>query len=143
MKGNKLFLLAVSLGQKIYEYPTTLSDFDRKELYSRYFSLIKRSAYLGNPDAMYELGQQYENTSYLNNNNPKKSFYWYSKACAGGHFEACNNLAFLYETGRGCAIDLDNALSLYRKSSQLGSISGKKNYKVMLKDMSNGGKYSK
>lgn len=143
MKGNKSFLLAVSLGQKIYEYPNTLSDFDRKELYSQYFSLIKRSAYLGNLDAMYELGQQYENTSYLNNNNPKKSFYWYSKACAGGHSEACNNLAFLYETGRGCAIDLDKALSLYQKSSQLGSISGKKNYKVMLKDMSRGGKYSK
>jgi len=143
MKGNKSFLSAVSISQKIYKYPNDLSYSDRKKLYLQYFELIKQSAYLGHLDAMYELGQQYENTSYLNSNNPKKCFYWYSKACAGGHPEACNNLAFLYETGGGCEINFDMALSLYEKASKLGSISGKRNYKIMLKDMSKGGKYNK
>lgn len=143
MKGNYSFLLAVSIGQKLYKYPNDLSDSDRKELYFQYYHLIKKSAYLGHLDAMYELGQQYENTSFLNVNNPKKCFYWYSKACAGSHPEAYNNLAFLYETGAGCEINFHTALSLYERASKLESISGKKNYKLMLKNMSKGGKYNK
>jgi TPR repeat protein len=39
--------------------------------------------------------------------------------------------------------NLNLALKFYKKSAELGSILGKKNYKLMLRDLSNGGRYFK
>lgn len=75
--------------------------------------------------------------------NPKKCIYWYSKACYNKHAEACNNFAALYETGQGCDLDLIKALQLYKIAADFGSENGKKNYKIMQKDLSKGGKYFK
>ena len=73
--------------------------------------------------------------------NPSKSVYWYKKACSQNQPEACNNLGNLYEKGEGCEQNLEEALLLYKKSSDLGYDLGKKNYKLMLKQMAFGGIY--
>lgn len=147
MKGKKTYAMAMAIHEKMYKHPSTLTPLEKKELYNEYFLLIKRSAYSGNVEAQYDLAQQYENISFLGmpnpKYNPKKCIFWYSRACNSGHAEACNNLAALYEMGEGCEKNLEMALSLYEKSASLGSQNGKKNYKIMLKDLSKGGKYNK
>jgi TPR repeat protein len=147
MKGQKIYSLAALISEKMYKYPSDLSEKERKELYYEYFSLIKRSSYLGHTQAQYEYAQQFENMSFLGVNNPmynpKKCIFWYSKACNKGHSEACNNLAHIYELGDGCEKNFDLALRLYEKSAELGSPIGKKNYKLMLRDLAKGGKYAK
>jgi TPR repeat protein len=74
---------------------------------------------------------------------PKKSVYWYTKACINNHAEAFNNLAFHYEIGKGCQQDLNKALELYKKSAELGYSIGKHNYKKMLRDLIEGRLYNK
>lgn len=118
-----------------------------KDLYDQYFSLIKRAAYLGHKDAMYEYAQQFEDISYLGMNNPlfspKRRNFWYLKAAESGHSEACNNLAHSCEIGSGLERDYVKALDFYRRSAELGSYLGRKNYKIMKRDMAKGGRYNK
>jgi TPR repeat protein len=45
---------------------------------------------------------------------------WYAKAASAGNPHACNNLALLYKTGRGCAINQELALSLFRQGAKEG-----------------------
>jgi len=103
--------------------------------------------YLGYKEAMYEYAQQFENISFLGVENPwfnpKKMNFWYHKAIEAGHPEAYNKLAHIYEMGQGVEKNNDKALEFYKKSAELGSVLGKKNYKIMLKDMSKGGRYNK
>lgn len=145
MKGKKAYQQAVLLHEKIYAYPSVLDEQGKEIIYYEYLDLIRKSAYLGYNEALFDLGQQYEATSFLGiknpKYNPKKCIYWYSKACNNGHSEACNNLAFFYEEGQGCEMNINKALELYRLSAQLGSINGKQNYKIMLKNISKGGIY--
>jgi len=145
MKGNKAYAMAMEINNRINEYPNILTTTKKKELYKKYLLLIRKSAYYGNVEAQYDLAQQYDNISFLGapnpKYNPKKCIYWYSKACKKKHAEACNNLAALYEIGEGCKRNLELALKLYKDSAELGSPNGKKNYKIMLRDMSKGGKY--
>jgi TPR repeat protein len=139
MKGEIIYLKAKSLHSKMYEYPNYVKEQKREKMYKQYLHLIRKAAYLGHPDAQYDLGQQYEDMNYLSihnsNYNPKKCIYWYTKACLQNHAEACNNLAAFYETGNGCKKDLKKALSLYKKSSELGYSIGKKNYNIMLRQI--------
>lgn len=136
MKGQKIYNLATLINEKLYEYPSDLNHEEKLKLYYEYFSLIRRSSYLGFIEAQYDYAQQYENISFLGVNNPlydpKKCIYWYSKACDRGHSEACNNLAHIYHLGDKCEKNLELALKLYRKSAELGSDNGKRNYKMML-----------
>ena len=145
MKGQKAYSLAKSIHEKFYQYPNELSETAKKELYNEYFKLVRKSAYLGHLEAQYDMAQQYESMSFLGVQNPiynpKKRIFWYSKACSKGHSDACNNLASIYELGEGCEQNLDLALRLYEKSAKLGSINGKKNYEIMLRDMAKGGRY--
>lgn len=135
MKGEKLYLKASLLHSKMYEYPNHLTESEKKKLYKEYVNLLRKSAYLGNAKAQYDLGQQYETMNFLHihnpNHNPKKCVYWYTKACMQDHAEACNNLATFFESGIGCRQNLNKALALYKKSAMLGSTLGKKNYKIM------------
>ncbi len=145
MKGTNAYNAALYVYKKISEHTSLLSVCKKRNLYKKYLSLLRESAYSGHLEAQYDLGQQYENISFLGmpnpKYNPKKCIYWYTKASKGGHAEAYNNLAHLYETGQGCQRNLQRALKLYKNSAELGSLHGKKNYKIMLKDMSKGGKY--
>lgn len=96
---------------------------------------------------MYEYAQQFEDISYLGINNPlfnpKRRNFWYLKAAESGHSEACNNLAYVYEIGEGLKKDYVKALDFYRRSAELGSSLGKKNYKNMKRDIAKGGQYNK
>jgi len=145
MKGQIAYIKAQEIHRMMYDNPALSNENQQKELYSKYFTYIKRSAYLGYREALYGLGQQYEDTSYLGRPNPMynpfKCVYWYTKACEKGHAEACNNIATFYEKGEGCKKDLQFALELYKRAANGGSSSGKKNYKTMFKDMAIGGKY--
>jgi TPR repeat protein len=145
MKGSKAYMMAMDIHKKMYEYPSELTSAEKEKLYEEYFLLIKKSAYYGNIEAQYDLAQQYESMSFLGLSNPRynprRCIFWYSKACELGHAEACNNLAAFYEMGEGCERDLEIALDLYKKSANLGSLNGKKNLKIMQKDLLKGGKY--
>ncbi|WP_462265467.1 tetratricopeptide repeat protein [Mucilaginibacter sp.] len=130
--------------QKLYF--EELDDLKKNILYTEYFLQIRKAAYANHLEALFDMGQQYEDMGYLGrpnpNYNPKKCIYWYTKACNNGHAEACNNLATFYENGEGCEKDLSFALQLYQKAADRGSASGKKNYKVMKHDLAIGGKYN-
>lgn len=112
----------------------------KKAIYNRYLNDIRYLAYRGIAEAQFDLAGHYEDIGFWGMPNPyynpKKCFYWYSKAVSNNHPEAHNNLASLYEEGRGCNIDLEKALELYELAALLGSPSGKKNFKIMKKQMS-------
>lgn len=143
MKGQKAYQLATTVFKEMQS--RSHDEEEQNLLYFRYLGLIKKAAYKGHTEAIYDLGQQYEDVGYLGIPNPmynaRKCVYWYKKACEGNHPEACNNLATFYESGNGCDKDLNKALALYKRSADLGYSIGKKNYKIMTKDMSKGGKY--
>ena len=145
MKGRKGYELAILIHKKMYNLPSVLDKSEKRKLYNEYLALIRKSAYLGYKEALFDLGQQYEKISFLGVDNPmyspKKCVYWYSKACDKGHAEACNNLAALYEEGIGCEMNLQKAVELYKLSADLGSINGRGNYRIMLKNISKGGIY--
>jgi TPR repeat protein len=145
MKGQKAYSSAIEIHKILYSRGGELNESEKTKLYNRYFALIKKAAYLGHSEGLFDLGQQYEDISFLGIPNPlynpQKCVYWYSKACKNGHAEACNNLAHLYEKGEGCHQNLNLAFQLYQRSADLGSPNGKKNYKIMRRDLSKGGKY--
>ncbi|MCS3799360.1 tetratricopeptide repeat protein [Niastella sp. OAS944] len=135
MKGDRVYLKARAVHEKMYISPGQIKEEDGRNIYNEYFKLLKRAAYLGHADAQYDLGQQYETMNYLSlenpNYNPAKCIYWYTKASAQDHAAACNNLASFYESGEGCEKDVEKALALYKKSADLGDPLGEKNYKIM------------
>ncbi|NHA06098.1 sel1 repeat family protein [Mucilaginibacter sp. HC2] len=145
MKGHKNYLLALEVNKKMYE--KGLRTEEQVELYSQYFKYIKKAAYQGYVEALFDMGQQYEDVGFLGIPNPlfdpKKCVYWYTKACNKGHAIACNNLSNFYALGDGCQQDFDRALELLKRSAELGSELGKKNYKMKLRDLANTGKYLK
>lgn len=146
MQKTKLFDEAIKIIDAIY-LDKSLSLEVRKVLYERYCQIIRKCAYRGIPEAQYEYGQLFEKTSWESpinpRYNPKRSFYWYTKACKNNIGISCNNLAFMYETGLGCNVDINKALELYKKASILGNDSGKKNYKKLKKDMEKKDIYNK
>jgi TPR repeat protein len=145
MKGQKAYNLVRIIHERMYSKSYGVSE--QHILYTQYFELIKKAAYQGHVEALYDMGQQYEDIGYLGIPNPmynaKKCVYWYTKACEEGHAEACNNLASYYEKGEGCEQNFNIALNLYKRAAELGSPNGKKNHKIMIKDMAKGGKYDK
>ncbi len=139
MKGDKAFRQARELNRELYARHEQLSDEQKREMYAGYLTLLKKAAYAGHPEAQFQLGQQYEDIGYWGMNNPmynpKKSFYWYTKACAANVAEACNSLASAYETGAGCKKDIKTALALYKRATELGCKHASRNYKLMLKQV--------
>ena len=145
MKGEKAYKEAKYFGIKMYKEEMDASPKRRQKVYARYLYLLRKAAYMGNSNAMYELALEHEDANFLSNNNPnystKKMFYWQSKACTNNHGDACSGLALMYENGIECKKDLRKALELNEKSAALGSDLGKKNLKAMKKQMSKGGRY--
>jgi len=147
MTGQKAFALAKMIHEKMYQTSSGLTYDEKMELYDQYFKLIRKAAYKGHTEALFDMGQQFEDIGFPGMPNPmynaKKCVYWYTKASEKEHAEACNNLATFHEKGEGCKKNLDLALSLYKRSADLGSPSGKKNYKIMIRNLAKGGRYNK
>jgi TPR repeat protein len=145
MKGQNAYTLAKAIHEKMYTTPSMLQPDEQKVLYFEYFKLIRKAAYQGHIEGMFDMGQQYEDISYLGLPNPiynpERSVYWYAKACQKGHAEACNNLSNLHALGEGCQQDFSKALDLLKRSAELGSLLGKKNYKMKLRDLAKTGYY--
>jgi TPR repeat protein len=59
---------------------------------------------------------------------------WYRKAAEQGHAGAQNNLGVMYENGLGVTQDHSQALSLYKKGSELGDANAKENYERLLEE---------
>ena len=141
MKGQKAYNAAKEIHKKMYSYGDSGSytQAEKNTFYHQHFSLIKKAAYLGHTEALYEMGAQYEDIGFLGMSNPiynaKKCVYWYTKAIQKGHAEAHNNLAFFYEKGEGCKQNIDYTLELFKRAAELGSTNGKKNYKIQLRIM--------
>jgi len=118
------------------------SEEEKNIKYAQYLNALRKLAYNGYLDAQYDLAQHYEDMGFWGLPNPyhniHKKFYWYSKAAENNHAAACNNLADMYERGEGCTQDIKKALSLYKKSANLGDSCGRKNYKLLLKQIKSG-----
>ena len=146
MRGDKIYGKASELLTTMIKESSKVTE-EKRQLYYAYFELLKRASYLGHKQAMYDYAQQFEDMGILGLQNPlfniKRRNFWYHKAIEKGHPEAFNNLASIYEAGEGVEKSHDKALEFYRKSAELGSVLGKKNYKIMLKQMAKGGMYNK
>lgn len=142
MRLDDIYNEAVLLNKKLNTYPSTLSKNKKKATYFRYFKLLKKAAYQGHREAYFDYGQQFENIGFLGMQNPlydpKRCIYWYTKAVNKNHAESCNNLAAFYENGEGVKKDINKAKSLYKKGSELGSKTAKKNYALIIKQISSG-----
>jgi TPR repeat protein len=112
------------------------SDLEKMNLYKKYLSKLRISAYSGYTEAQFELGLQYENIYFFCKNpnfSKKKCIYWYRKACAGNIPDACNNLAIYLESEIKNETDFRNVLDLYKKAISLGSGLAKSNLKRLAK----------
>jgi TPR repeat protein len=120
-------------------YESKFSEKEKKTKYMQYLSTLRKLAYQGNTDAQYDLAQHYDDISFWGIPNPyynvSKKYYWYSKAASNNHAAANNNLADMYERGEGCSMDIKKALELYKRAAELGDVCGKKNYKLLLKQI--------
>ncbi len=149
MKGQKIYEQSKIIHEEMYMNTTSSSTRSEKkaELYRKYLHLLRKAAYLGHPDAQNDLAQTYEDMNYLYFENPfynpKKCIYWYTKASLQNHAVACNNLAPFYERGIGVKQNIKKALQLYKKSAELGYDYGKKNYKLMVRQIAKGYKFKK
>lgn len=114
----------------------------KKQLYDIYFSLIKKSAYAGLPEAEFDYAQQFDTMTFIAVDNPfynpKKCIYQYTKSAEGGYAEAYNNLADFYERGVGVRKDIRKSYELYRKGAELGSDNAKESLKIFNRDIKNG-----
>ncbi len=143
MRGKLNFVQAQAILSKLYEKDYELEGewFSREELYDKYLNLVRKSAYVGFPEAQYELGQTYEKYNFWGVNpvySPKKCVYWYTKASEQDFAAAYNNLGYLYEKGEGASQNIAKALDCYTKAGLLGYSYGKKNRRVLLKQIKEG-----
>jgi len=119
------------------------ADFNEKnKIYKEYLKSLRKLAYRGDPEAQYDLAQHYEDMGVMGfpnpYHNPRKKFYWYSKAANKNHPEALNNLANMYEKGESCKQDIKKALELFQKAANSGIPYIVKNYKLLLKQIKMG-----
>ncbi len=142
MKGSKLYIKSQLYLDKLYSEHKILDLETKQKLYKEYLKIIRKLAYGGHLEAQYDLAQHYDDIGFWGVPNPYyniyKKFHWYSKAAENSHAAACNSLANMYERGEGCTKDINKALELYKKSSDLGDVLGKKNYKLLLKQINQG-----
>ena len=123
-------------------YGSKLSREAKRAKYMQYLSALRKLAYNGNPEAQYDLAQHYDDIGFWGMPNPyhniNNKFYWYTKAANNNHAAANNSLADMYERGEGCTQSIKKALELYKKCASLGDSLGKKNYKLLLKQIKSG-----
>jgi len=94
-------------------YDSAKKAFSNKE-YKKAFELFKQIS--KDERTWFYLGYLYNKTD----NNYDKSGKYYDKACNQDSGASCNNLAILYEYGRGRPVDYKKAFKYYKKSADLG-----------------------
>jgi len=101
---------------------------DSVALLERYFSLVKKAAYLDNAEGQFMLGLLYEDKERIKilrpnekeTTNQKRAFYWYKKASENGHSDAFIRHADCLSLGIGCKQDIDLAIKLYNIAIEKG-----------------------
>jgi TPR repeat protein len=121
MRGVKTFKKAKDILNAIYNGSKETEFLE--VLYDSYFALIRTSAYQGNVEAQFELGQFYEMPTLIQTQNkyfnPRRSKYWYKKACENSNGDACLALANYYATCKDSSVSME--LELLLKSFNLGN----------------------
>jgi uncharacterized protein len=87
------------------------------------FALFWQAADLGNAEAMFSVGQSYENGSGVTHDYAE-AMRWYRKASEAGDGRATNNVGWLYQNGSGVTQDYAEAMRWYRKAAAGGDGAG-------------------
>lgn len=81
---------------------------------------VRQLAENGDTEAQFLLGSSYQVGMGVEQ-DLEKAVGWYTKAVAGGHMTAMNNLAVMLARGHGAEPDIDQARLLFSRSVELGS----------------------
>ena len=90
---------------------------------------LRQKALMGDLDAQCDLAETYDEGR---PRNLKKAFYWYNIAAERGNHHALNNLAYLYEHGRGISKNRKKAIYYYKKASNKGNVIATANLGVLM-----------
>ena|SRR5271155_3495250 len=90
-----------------------------KQDYQRSFDLFLKAAEVGNSDAMYNVGMQYDNGQGVHQDT-QQAFEWYQKAAALGVSDAMFSVGYDYEHAIGVAQNYQQAMAWYQKAAALG-----------------------
>lgn len=104
-----------------------LHDNFRYSIYISKWSKVKHRAELGDPDAQFQLGNQYykpTRKSGFGQSYPK-AIEWYGKAAMRNHTGAQHNLAVMYQHGLGVEKDLVSAYTWYMLAASSNNPAGK------------------
>lgn len=80
---------------------------------------FEQSAYKGDKDAQYQLGNLYLQGLGVQN-DLKKAFYWYEKASLQEHAQSQHNVGLFYMQGEVVERNKDKALFWFRKAAENG-----------------------
>ena len=99
---------------------------DKYGYYAKTVEMYTRAAELGIVNAEYLLGESYCHGFGPNRNhiNFKKAFYWLNRAAEHGHAFSMNDLANLYEYGKGTDRNIEQAVYWYCKAAESGDREG-------------------
>src|SRR5271154_4138472 len=84
-----------------------------KQDYQRSFDLFLKAAEVGNSDAMYNVGMQYDNGQGVHQDT-QQAMAWYQKAAALGDSNAMVNIGTLYDIGQGIPQDDQQAMAWWQ-----------------------------
>lgn len=90
---------------------------------------LKQKALLGDIHAQLDLAETFDEG---HPRNVQQAYYWYKIAASRGNPHALNNLAFLYEHGRGVTKNRKMALKYYKKAANKGNVIAMANLGVMM-----------
>lgn len=91
------------------------------------FTMMRKLAESGIPDAMFYLGLMYEDGDGTEK-DMKNAMNWYSKGADNGDASSLQKMGHAYFYGSGVETDEKKGLSLLKKSAELGDISSKWEY---------------
>lgn len=94
-----------------------------------HLSVLKKKALEGDLHAQFDLAETYD---LGRPRKLKQAFYWYKIAAERGDHHALNNLAFLYEHGRGVQKNRKAALKYYTKAANKGNVIAMANLGVLM-----------
>ncbi|WP_084473728.1 tetratricopeptide repeat protein [Deinococcus ficus] len=119
-RAVSLFTQAANAGYA--EGLTTLGDIAAADGQAdKALEYYRQGAAAGNMQAMYRLGQAYDNASFGLTRDAVQAFDWYRTAADAGHAAAMTSTGYRYERGLGTKADPARALEYYRKGAAAGS----------------------
>lgn len=120
LKGVKLLDESVAANNAYgYSYKGWLL-YDAKQ-YDKALELFQKSATLGNPMAMNDIGLLYQNRV-DQASNYDSAIYWYRKSAASGNGTSYTNLAALYYSGLGVKRNYEEAFKNFNLANEKGDI---------------------